>query len=180
MLMIRFARTLAAAAVVLAAAAGCQPASPAPAALPDGAASASAGAPVDSLTLMRTRCYGFCPAYRVVLRPSGEVRFQQTWPDSLPEHRGTITPAQFNALVAGADATGFWTLPTLMAEDPAVCGMRRTDSPTTVVGVYGAARTHLVEDYSGCSREPAALRAWEARIDSVAGVSRWLVTPSRR
>jgi hypothetical protein len=178
--MIRSARTLVPAAALLLAAAACQPPKPAPVTAPEGGARPAASAAVDSLVLMRTRCYGTCPAYRVVLRPSGEVRFQQSWPDSLPAHRGTITPAQFSALVAGADAAGFWTLPTLMAENSEVCGMVRTDSPTTVVGVYGAARTHVVEDYSGCSRVPTALRAWEARIDSVAGVSRWVVTPTLR
>ncbi|HEX8393678.1 MAG TPA: DUF6438 domain-containing protein [Longimicrobium sp.] len=177
--MIRSARTLASAALLLLAAA-CQPPRPAPAAAPEGGAAAAGSAAVDSLVLMRTRCFGTCPAYRVVLRPSGEVRFRQSWPDSLPEHRATIAPAQFNALVAGADAAGFWALPTLMAENTGVCGMARTDSPTTVVGVYGAARTHVVEDYYGCTRIPGPLRAWEARIDSVAGVSRWLVTPAHR
>lgn len=177
--MFRSARTLLSAAALLLAAA-CQPPSPAPAIAPESGGSAARSAAVDSLVLMRTRCFGTCPAYRVTLRPNGEVRFRQSWPDSLPEHRGTITPAQFNALVAGADAAGFWALPTLIAETPAVCGMFRTDAPTTVVGVYGAARTHVVEDYEGCTREPAALRAWEARIDSVAGVSRWLVVPTLR
>ncbi len=178
--MIRSVRTLAFAAALLAAAAACQPPNPSPAVAPEGGAPAAGSAAVDSLVLTRSRCFGTCPAYRVVLRPSGEVRFQQSWPDSLPAHRGTVTPAQFNALVAGADAAGFWSLPRGMAEDPRVCGMVRTDSPTTTVGIYGAARTHVVEDYHGCSRQPAALRAWEERIDSVAGVSRWLVTPTFR
>ena len=46
-----------------------------PAARPEQPATPSAAGATDSVVLERTRCYGTCPAYRLRVSRTGEVRF---------------------------------------------------------------------------------------------------------
>lgn len=155
-----------------------------PAAAPAGgpaAETASPAARADSIVLERTRCYGFCPAYRLVLARTGEVRFRSIWPESTPPGAGTVSAGDFAALVEEAGRIGFWSLPGQI-QGSALCPNAYTDAPGATVTISAPGRTKSVTDYLGC-REGAALeplRAFEARIDSVAGSRRWIVTPTTR
>jgi hypothetical protein len=143
--------------------------------------SASSAARADSIVLERTRCYGFCPAYRLVLARTGEVRFRSIWPENTPPGAGTVSAGDFAALVEEAGRIGFWSLPDQI-QGSALCPNAYTDAPGATVIISASGRTKSVTDYLGC-REGAALdglRAFEARIDSVAGSKRWIVTPATR
>ncbi|HSU15080.1 DUF6438 domain-containing protein [Longimicrobium sp.] len=162
------------AAMGMAAAAACTR----PAAVPPaGGASARA----DSIVLERTRCYGFCPAYRLVLARTGEVRFTSIWPADTPPGSGTVAVRDFDALVDEAGRIGFWSLPDEI-QGSSLCPNASTDSPSTIVTLHAAGRFKRVNDYHGCREEPrlTGLRVLEARIDSVAGSRRWIVTPNTR
>lgn len=158
-------RTLSLFALAALSAAACTPAST--------PSSAPGTADADSVVLERTRCYGFCPAYRVTLARTGEVRFVSSYPDEGRRETGRVSGPDFDALVRGADAAGFWTTPEKVQDDARLCGAVATDLPTVIVEIYAAGRSHRVEDYRGCRDVPQALRAWEDRIDTVAGTSRW-------
>jgi hypothetical protein len=144
-------------------------------AAPRAGAQADDPARVDSVSLERTRCYGTCPTYRVLLTRAGDVRF--TSGDARFPHSGagSFIPASLDELAAEARAAGFWSLPARIAADPTVCGLRATDFPGVIVTFYTAGRTHAVEDYRGC-RGPGLerLRRLEEHVDSVAETDRWI------
>jgi len=145
-----------------------------PAARPGGSAQVRA----DSIVLERTRCYGTCPAYRLSLTRTGQVRFVSVWPEDTPPGAGTIAPADFAALVDEAARIGFWELPARI-EGSRFCPTYATDLPTATVTIHAGARTRSVIDYRGCTGVPE-LRALESRIASVAGSRRWIRVPELR
>lgn len=173
------------AATALMALAACDPPLPAPA--PDGAAPSADAAAVDSIVLERGRCFGTCPAYRVSIAADGRVAFTSSYPVEGRTETGSTTPAAFRELVQAAAAAGFDALPERIATDRALCPSSPTDFPSATVTVFAPGRTKRVVDYLGCregadaaaSARLAALRAFEARVDSVAGTSRWLPPPRR-
>lgn len=152
-------------------AAGCRPAPsagpPAPSAQP---------AP-DSIVLERGPCFGSCPTYRLALARSGAVHFvSSSRGDVGREERGSITPAQFQALASEAERIGFDQLPGNIRESR-FCERMATDHPTADVSIFRGGAVKTVRDYLGCFDGPPELRRFESAIDSVAGSSRW-VRPS--
>ena len=145
-----------------------------PAARPAGSTQVRA----DSIVLERTRCYGTCPAYRLSLGRTGQVRFVSVWPAETPPGAGTIAPADFAALVDEAARIGFWELPARI-EGSRLCPNYATDLPSVYLTIHAGARTKRVDDYLGCTGSPE-LRALEVRIDSVAGSRRWIRVPELR
>jgi hypothetical protein len=130
---------------------------------------------VDSVSLERTRCYGTCPTYRVVLTRDGDVRFTSGDARFPRTAAASFIPASLDELAAEARVAGFWSLPARIADQPALCGARATDFPSAIVTVFTRAESRAVEDYRGCHGEGLErLRRLEEHIDSVAGSGRWL------
>ncbi|MGZ3333405.1 MAG: DUF6438 domain-containing protein [Gemmatimonadaceae bacterium] len=143
----------------------------------------------DSIVLERSMCFGTCPAYRLRLSDSGEVRFESRNPgDEGRRAVDTVRAATFPALISRAEAVGFFDLPSDIAADSVLCHNRATDHPTVVVTVFGKTQTKRVEDYHGCFETVehetlptiTRLRAFEVEIDSALGSSRWVRPASRR
>jgi hypothetical protein len=143
----------------------------------------------DSIVLERSMCYGTCPAYRLRLSDSGEVRFESRNPgDEGRRITDTIAASTFPALISRARSVGFFDLPSKIAGDSVLCHNFATDHATVVVTVFTKAQTKRVEDYHGCFETvehetlPAItrLRAFEVEIDSALGSSRWVRPASRR
>lgn len=128
----------------------------------------------DSLSLERTVCFGFCPAYLVVLRADGAVRFENRNPrDSAFTAADTVSPDSVAALAAEAERIGFWSLPNEITGSE-YCEQVATDNPSAIVTIWSSGRMKRVNDYHGCFDDRLSdLRAFETRIDSVAGSSRW-------
>jgi hypothetical protein len=158
----------------------------------DGTQSARQGAvpsKADSIVLERSTCFGTCPAYRLRLSDSGEVRFESRNPgDGGRRVADTVAAVTFPALIAKAKSIGFFDLPSEIAADSVLCHNRATDHPTVVVTIFAKTQTKRVEDYHGCFETvehetlPAItrLRAFEVEIDSALGSSRWVRPASRR
>ena len=155
-----------------------------PAAKPE---SASARTPIDSLVLERTVCFGFCPAYRLRISSTEEIRFEShNRGDSARVAADTAPRGTYDTLVKRADAIGFFALPPEIAKDSALCPRFATDLPTVIVGIFSAPSAKQVTDYHGCSPTTDAttleplkkLRAFEDEIDSTLRSSRW-VRPNR-
>ena len=158
----------------------------------DGTQSARQGAvpsKADSIVLERSTCFGTCPAYRLRLSDSGEVRFESRNPgDGGRRVADTVAAVAFPALIAKAKSIGFFDLPSEIAADSVLCHNRATDHPTVVVTIFAKTQTKRVEDYHGCFETvehetlPAItrLRAFEVEIDSALGSSRWVRPASRR
>jgi len=136
---------------------------------------ASSAASADSLLLERVAGFTRRPGYRVSVTRTGRVDFAWLAPgDSARPDSATIPPASAAALIDAAAAAGVGTLPENIREHPDLCGPMATDHGTAVITLFGpAGRTTRVSDYLGCRDAVPALRAYEARIDSVAGTERW-------
>jgi hypothetical protein len=139
----------------------------------------------DSIVLVRGRCYGTCPAYRLRLSASGDVLFQSRNPgDEERVHSDTVSADGFAFLVGMAERIGFYDLPEQIDEgDPVWCADYATDHPTQIAAIYGNAGRKGVAYYTGCwageghsaVRESLGrLESFFAAIDSVAGSSRWV------
>lgn len=143
----------------------------------------------DSVVLERSVCFGLCPAYRLRLSSTGNVRYDSLNPrDSTEAAVETIAPTTLRMLVDRAGAAGFFELPPEIAADSVLCPLRATDHPTVVVTFFSAAQTRTVRDYLGCFATTdrgvvprlARLRALETEIDSVLHSSRWIRPTSSR
>jgi Domain of unknown function (DUF6438) len=144
---------------------------------------------MDSIVLERSTCFGTCPAYRLRLSDSGEIRFESHNPgDEGRRAADTVAAATLPALISRAKAIGFFDLPSKIVGDSVLCRVAETDAPTVVITLFTKAQTKRVEDYLGCSKTVAyktlqpivRLRAFEVEIDSVLRSSRWVRPANRR
>jgi hypothetical protein len=127
-----------------------------------------------TLRFERTRCYGDCPAYTVVLHGDGRVEYNGL------EHvkvvgsaSGHVEPTAIRELVAMLQRVKF----TSMGEQQYTaeqCACRRcTDMSTAITEVSVGDGTHRVEHYYGCGCAPESLFDLEAAIDKAVGVEKW-------
>lgn len=136
----------------------------------------------DSIVLERSACFGFCPVYRLTLRPNGAVHFVTTARGDTVQRADTVAPRSVAWLASEAHRAGFYTLPRDITRDTALCAMAATDQSTATVTVFRGDSTHSVVDYHGCymghnlsvASPLAPLRRFESAIDSVANSRRWL------
>lgn len=154
------------------------------------AATAEGSSRPDSIVLERTVCFGFCPAYRLSLSAAGDVRFERmaqrgTAGDTASGH---IAPERLDSLLAQARAIGFFALPEdITPANQQACPLAATDHPSAIVTISVGDTVKRVNHYHGCHAEQGMnpgdayprLTAFEAAIDSAAGVARWL-DPGRR
>ena len=147
---------------------------------------AVADADADSLSLIRTRCYGLCPAYRLTITAAGAVRFAPEDSSRTGSSQAVnVGPDAFRALAEEADRIGFRALPPVIQDDPSLCAVRATDHPTVTVTLFRRNTSFPVADYQGCFASNAGhalhtaagvaqLRHFESMIDSIADSRRWL------
>ncbi|HET7550477.1 MAG TPA: DUF6438 domain-containing protein [Gemmatimonadaceae bacterium] len=142
----------------------------------------------DSVVLERSRCFGSCPAYRLRIGEDGAVtHVSRDSGDASGTKTDSIARSQVEWLLGEAERIGFYSLPEVIADDSTLCPLRATDHPTATVTIYRDDSAHTVVDYHGCyaSHDLAVapkvqqLRRFEAEIDSIAGVSRWVRPASR-
>ena len=144
-----------------------------------GALLMAACAPVDApaqssgpavITLTRSVCFGFCPAYTVSITGEGQVTYVgRNFVNVVGEQHARISREDAQALLRRFDAAGFSSL---NAEYRA----RVSDLPTytLVLERNGAAKS--VTDFGGLSAGmPQAVRDLQNEVDRVAGTSRWVL-----
>ena len=144
---------------------------------------ANAAAPIDSLVLERTVCYGFCPAYRLRISSTEQIRFQSyNRGDTVSAIVDTAPRGTYAALIARARAIGFYELPSEIQKDPVLCRNYATDHPTAITTIFTGPTTKQVSDYHGCFETVEhgiltpirKLRSFEDEIDSTLHSSRWV------
>ncbi len=126
-------------------------------------------APVE-ITLRRTVCYGFCPAYTVTITGEGEVRYiGERFVNVVGPASATIPREDVARLLARFDEIGFDQL-----RDTYRGSM--TDLPTTTITLVREGRRKVLVDYGGTSvGMPRAVRELQAEIDRVAGTAQWVL-----
>lgn len=123
-----------------------------------------------TITLERTVCFGFCPAYTVSVSTSGEVIYRgERFVNVGGEQRAQIAPEEVARLLQRFDAIGFERL-----RDEYRAQV--SDLPTTTITLERNGRVKRVVDYGGVSAGmPQAVRELQDEIDRVAGTSRWVL-----
>lgn len=165
------------AALALAAAAGTLTAcSPAQNGAADGANQPAAVVSADSrVTMQRLPCFGTCPVYTVDITADGTVRFSgENFVDSTGTRTAAIAPDSATALMQELIARGFHDFADRYTQEAKECGSYHTDAPRVILTLRAGGRVKTVEHDYGCSDAPDELRGLQERVDSVAGVRRWV------
>jgi hypothetical protein len=168
-------RALLAAAAASLAAACARPATPGTSA---GGPAAAGPALADSsvrITLERGPCFGTCPVYSVTLDGSGAVLFEgRRFVADTGISTGRVPPARIDSLVAELTAGGYFDFADRYRAGEPGCERYATDLPSVNTEVHVGSRSKRIEHDHGCMEAPQALTTLEGRIDSVAGVARWI------
>ena len=169
-------RTLFLAASATLAAACARPASPGtPAAGPTAVTGQTGPDSAVRITLERGPCYGTCPVYSVTLNGSGAVLFEgRRFVADTGISTGSVPRARIDSLVAELTAGGYFDFADRYVAGEPGCVQYATDLPSVNTEVRAAGRSKRIEHDHGCMEAPTALTALEGRIDSVAGVARWI------
>jgi hypothetical protein len=133
------------------------------------AAPAAEEAPV-RITLSRSVCFGYCPAYSVSVTGDGAVTYEgHQHVHVRGVQRSTISREAVARLVERFDAIGFESLQDHYRSDV-------TDLPTYTLVLERSGRRKVVEDYSGLAAGmPRAVRDLQDEVDRVTGTARWVL-----
>jgi hypothetical protein len=123
-----------------------------------------------AITLTRSMCFGFCPAYRVTIAGDGHVTYVgEDFVNVTGERTATIPRADVERLLQRFDEIGFDQLHDAYRAEI-------TDIPTYTVTLERNGRTKTVVDYGGVSAGmPRAVRELEDEIDRVANTGQWVL-----
>jgi hypothetical protein len=142
-----------------------------------GAVALACCAPVESpaaegpvmITLTRSMCFGFCPAYSVTINGDGEVVYVgERHVNVTGERRARISQAEVRSLLRRFDEIGFDEL-----RDEYRAHV--TDLPTYTITLERNGRRKTVVDYGGVDAGmPRALRALQDEIDRAANTAQWV------
>lgn len=162
--------------LLIAAAATLAACSPAQNGTADGANQPAAVVSADSrVTMQRMPCFGTCPVYTVDITADGAVRFTgENFVDSTGTRTAAIAPDSAAALMREMIARGFHDFADRYTHEAKECGSYHTDAPRVILTLNAGGRVKTVEHDYGCSDAPDELRALQERVDSVAGVRRWV------
>lgn len=135
--------------------------------------------PLDSVVLARTRCFGPCPAYRLVIDGQNITHFVSLGPvDSGRTESGPATLFALQSVYQLALFSYFRSLPDTIQSSP-LCGPSASDYPTVTTAIYGRSIQKRVVHYEGCRWSPGILTDLETAIDSLANSSRWVRIPKQ-
>ena len=140
------------------------------------------------ITLKRTMCFGWCPAYTLTITADGTVKFTPTGTyvyrrdgvmPSLPLTR-SITADQLRILIAELEKINFYSLRNRYgrAEKSSggpSCPNYWTDSPSAYITFVRNGKRKSVAHYLGCAGAKILddLVALEETIDKIAGTEQW-------
>lgn len=122
------------------------------------------------ITLTRSVCFGFCPAYRVTITGDGEVTYVgDRFVNVTGERRATVPRADVERLLRRFDEIGFDQLRDAYRAQV-------TDLPTYTVTLERDGRSQTVLDYGGVGAGmPRAVRELQDEIDRVANTGQWVL-----
>lgn len=134
----------------------------------------------DSIELVRTMCFGYCPAYDLVIDADGTVTWDgKEFVDAKGTRTEHVDPARVRKLIAFMQHAGF-----LQLKSRYQCPVTDQFWAITTLEAGGRSKTvrHYVVDRqflqvahvpSGCAG-PIVLTEIEVRIEQLAGVERWV------
>lgn len=125
---------------------------------------------IDTITLERQPCFGFCPVYTVTLHDDGTVEYNgQQYVEVTGPRTAAIDPAAVQALGDEMIDAGY-----LEWED-AYTNQDVTDHPYAITTVtFADGTTKRIEHYYGDFSAPEELTELETRIDETANTEQWI------
>jgi len=122
------------------------------------------------ITLSRTVCFGFCPAYQVSISEDGEVVYVgEQFVNVRGEQRAQIPREDVQRLLARFDEIGFDSL-----QDSYRAAV--SDHPTYTITLERNGQHKVLVDYAGVNAGmPRAVRELQDEIDRVANTAQWVL-----
>jgi hypothetical protein len=138
----------------------------------------------DQLALERTECFGMCPAYRLTVSGSGDVRYEGL---NFVETKGQVddrlSGQQVNDLIAAINECNFFALRESYQGEIDGCPEVCSDMPSAIISVTVEGKTKRIQHYLGCTERsrdhsviphPLKLYNLENRVDEIVGTKRWI------
>lgn len=130
-------------------------------------------AATDTLVKMeRTICYGFCPAYELIIQENGKVTFiGKSHVAHEGRAEGEISDEDLTHLIEAVQKSHFMEMPSSPE-----CESRMTDHPSVFLTIQIDGKRHSINHYHGCKgfEYEEELYDLEEKIDSLAGVDKWV------
>jgi hypothetical protein len=124
---------------------------------------------ITEIGLERTRCYGTCPDYTVVIKSNGNVSYNGgMYAPRKGRFTGRVEPWKFDQLARYINEAGFAKF-----ADSYTAGV--TDNPTVYTGVVTRGKRKIVSDYAQSG--PANLWAIENLLDNLVAQTVWNASP---
>lgn len=122
------------------------------------------------ISLTRSVCFGFCPAYTVTISGDGQVRYEgRRFVNVVGEQTATIPREDVAQLLRRFDEVGFNNLRDAYRAEV-------SDLPTYTVSLTRNGQTKTVVDFGGVSAGmPQSIRDLQREIDRVAGTAQWVL-----
>ena len=140
------------------------------------------------VTLERTMCFGWCPAYKLTILADGTVKFT---PVGAFAHRGNgpipslpltgkITTGQLAALLTDVKNIKFFSLQRRYGKagksnGSSTCPESWTDRPSAIISIVAQGKRKTVSHYLGCrgTKILSDLKKFEDGIDKIANTDQW-------
>jgi len=130
-----------------------------------------------SITLERTRCYGFCPSYVLKISATGKVSYEGRASVKLVgQAESSISQEKVRALITAFEKINYFDLKGAYETPNDGCKDWVTDGPTAITSLTINGRSKSVRHYSGCRGIAvlAELEKLEQAIDDAANTQQWI------
>jgi len=130
-----------------------------------------------SITLERTRCYGFCPSYVLKISANGKVTYEGRASVKLVgQAESSISQEKLRELILAFEKINYFELRASYETPNDGCKDWVTDGPTAITSLTINGRSKSVRHYSGCRgiAALAELEKLEQAIDSAANTEQWI------
>ena len=137
---------------------------------------------LEQVTLQRSGCYGYCPAYRVTVFADGRVEYEGMADVKVLGFRSaTLGAAELRKLKDELNKAGFLGLRDSYDSSEAGCTAVATDSPSVKLSARTDGMLKSVDHYLGCLGPVSdRLASLENAIDRIAGTQQWIGAPGER
>lgn len=121
------------------------------------------------ITLERTRCFGTCPVYRVIIKKNGTVTYEGKDHVRVKGRQTSAVPCEkVEDLISEFRKIGYFSLKDSYEK------YEITDLPSAITSLSVDGKTKTVRHYYGDSSSPRVLYELEKRIDGIAGTEKWV------
>ena len=132
------------------------------------------------ITLERTECFGFCPAYKLTIIADGSVVFEgRRFVKQEGVTISSVSPERLKQLMAEFDRVNFFSLEDDYSEIRLSCP---TDQPSAITSIRINGKSKTINHYLGClePKVPKGLTELENKIDEVVNTAQWLPDKKER